>query len=174
MSDEKGKAKGFGFVCYTSHEEATRAVTEMNGKMLKGKPLYVALAQRKEVRRVQLTQQLNQQRLAMASAGRGPGPMGPGVMFPPGAPGPMFYPGMPGAPGPRGPGMMYGPMMGGPGRMAGRGPRGPPGEMQQQGFDSFICVYVGFSALCSQQQLCPQQHPFATQPGSEVKGSIAC
>jgi len=125
MSDEKGKSRGFGFVCYTSHEEATRAVTEMNGKMVKSKPLYVALAQRKEVRRAQLQQQINQQRLALAAAGPGRG--GPGGpmpgMFPPAGPGgPMgFYPGMP--QGPRGPGMMYPQMV--PGRMGGRGPRGP-------------------------------------------------
>lgn len=48
---EHGRSKGFGFVCYSSSEEATRAVTEMNGKIVGTKPLYVAIAQRKEDRK---------------------------------------------------------------------------------------------------------------------------
>ncbi|KNE66048.1 polyadenylate-binding protein, cytoplasmic and nuclear [Allomyces macrogynus ATCC 38327] len=50
MREDKGTTRGFGFVCYSSPDEATKAVTEMNGKMIGSKPLYVALAQRKEQR----------------------------------------------------------------------------------------------------------------------------
>jgi len=81
MGDDKGQSKGFGFVCFSTPEEATKAVTEMNGKMIASKPIYVALAQRKEQRRAQLEAQYAQRNAALRT-------MQPGMnVFPP----PMFF-----------------------------------------------------------------------------------
>eukprot|EP00998_Keelungia_sp_KM082_P005915 NODE_219_length_2278_cov_98.180381_g213_i0.p1 GENE.NODE_219_length_2278_cov_98.180381_g213_i0~~NODE_219_length_2278_cov_98.180381_g213_i0.p1 ORF type:complete len:670 (+),score=161.85 NODE_219_length_2278_cov_98.180381_g213_i0:78-2087(+) len=120
MRDESGNSKGFGFVSYREQDAATKAL-EMNGRIgLSSKPLYVAVAQRKEERRVQLEQ----------SFGRGP-QYGAGV-FRPQAQGGL--PGVPGGPaaGPY-PGAMYGMYQPNPAQLGqggfpygGGGPRGMP------------------------------------------------
>lgn len=87
MRDGAGKSRGFGFVCYSNTEEATKAVTEMNGRMIDSKPLYVALAQRKDARR----QQLEAQYAARAKIGVPQAGVGPQLY--PGQPGPLMFQG---------------------------------------------------------------------------------
>ncbi|UJR22804.1 hypothetical protein I4U23_025835 [Adineta vaga] len=85
IMSENGRSRGFGFVCFSAPDEATKAVTEMNGSIVGSKPLYVALAQRKEERRMHLTNQ-HMQRIATSRV-----PTQMQLPFPNGMPGVMSY-----------------------------------------------------------------------------------
>ncbi|KAL2334981.1 hypothetical protein Fmac_016194 [Flemingia macrophylla] len=74
MVDMYGHSKGSGFVAFSTPDEASRAMNEMYGKMIGRKPLYVAVAQRKEERKARLQAQFSQ-----LQAQGGMAPLSPGV-----------------------------------------------------------------------------------------------
>ncbi|KAK4427267.1 Polyadenylate-binding protein 6 [Sesamum alatum] len=57
MKDDKGKAKGFGFVNFDSHEAAKKAMEALNGELIGSKNLFVGKALKKAERKEHFRQQ---------------------------------------------------------------------------------------------------------------------
>jgi len=78
MLDREARvSRGFGFVCFRDSDAANKAVSTMNGRIFCGKPLFVALAQRKEQRRAQLELYYRSGRNPFTGSAGGPSSQGP-------------------------------------------------------------------------------------------------
>jgi polyadenylate-binding protein len=162
MTDEKGVSKGFGFVCFSTPEEATKAVTEMNGKLIANKPAYVALAQRKEQRRMQL-EAIHVQRQGQGGPVRMPAPGMVAPMYP------VFYP-PPGRGGFVAPVYPPAPAAARGGRFPARGGYGAPvGYAAPRGGRGGKAFRGGARGGAQQPGAFPNQHPIKYQINPNVK-----